>query len=173
MDKGKNSILEAMSCEECVGKLLWLGHTFHFPAIGPQIEYMHSNMMTRYGVVQALKTATVPVYPGGSSRCSGQQTHPLMHRLHFFSHKKGNKCILWTTRWKRSHPNWKGNSVLKSSHMDLDQAEECIWGPKCLCQQYPPLWSRKRWSWRAGFTKQGYKLTEDLSWHLFFTDLQM
>lgn len=29
---------------------------------------MHSNMMTRYGVVQAPKTAMVPVYPGGQQQ---------------------------------------------------------------------------------------------------------
>lgn len=65
MDKGKNSILKVMSCEEYIGKVLWLGHTFHFSAIDQQIEYTYFNMMTWPGVMQALKRAMVPVYSGG------------------------------------------------------------------------------------------------------------
>lgn len=65
MEKGKNSVLGVRSCEESIGKLLWLGHTFHFPAIDQQIEYMHFNTMTWSGVMQALKRAMVPEYPGG------------------------------------------------------------------------------------------------------------
>lgn len=65
MDKGQNSILGAKSCEEYIGKLLWFGHAFHTPAIDQQTEYMPFNMMMWSGVMQALKRAMVPVYPGG------------------------------------------------------------------------------------------------------------
>lgn len=139
-----------------------------FPAIDQQIGYLCFNRVTWPGIMQALKTATLQIYPGRSAVDGVAQSHPLMHRLRFLSPRKDNKHILLITRRKRSNPNWKRNGILKIRYTVLDRT---IGQRLCLRPQMPvppasPLQSRKSWSWRAGNTKQGYKLTEGLSWHL-------
>ena len=122
MGKGKNSILGAWSCEGNTGKLLWpgWGQTSLFPAIDHQIGYLRFNMVTWPGVTQALKTATLPIYPGRSAADGMAQSRPLMRGWRFISPRKDNKHVVFITRRKRSHTNWKRNRILKTGYMALD-----------------------------------------------------
>lgn len=58
----------------------------------------------------------------------------------------GDKTIVITTKWRRTHPLYKKQYTVHSKYMAHDEKNQCNVGDKVVIEESRPLSARKRYS---------------------------